>query len=386
MTDEQTQIIASLALKMSALGIKAQFVKTEPGPIITGYYFKPSPATPLAKIDKHEEDFALACGRDTVTIQRIKGDVIFFVPNEKREIIDFKDCLYKLVHICQRHSLSEKDKQHGRAYGMNTPEIPIILGVDHIGHERLLDLAEQPHILMAGSTGAGKSTFEQAIICSLVTIMEPDELNLYLIDTKKLDLPLFKDLPHVLDVGDTIEKARFIFEDLLNLTRKRYDLYQTEKVRNTAEYRRKTNNRIPYRVLIIDELADLLSLDKDYCDVFDDCKPIKKILQELSQISRAAGTHIIAATQRPSVKIIDGDTKNNFPTRIGLKVPTRFDSMTILGEPGAETLLGKGDMFIKRVDSSVLERYHGPFVRLEDIENIVKNLEYVKMSLEMMRG
>lgn len=371
MTDEQTQIIASLALKMSALGIKAQFVKTEPGPIITGYYFKPSPATPLAKIDKHEEDFALACGRDTVTIQRIKGDVIFFVPNEKREIIDFKDCLFWV-------GKNKLDLRMG--------EIPIILGVDHLGNKRSIDLTQQPHILMAGSTGAGKSTFEQAIICSLVTIMEPDELNLYLIDTKKLDLPLFKDLPHVLDVGDTIEKARFIFEDLLNLTRKRYDLYQTEKVRNTAEYRRKTGNKIPYRVLIIDELADLLALDKDYCDIMEDSKPIKKYLQELSQIARAAGTHIIAATQRPSVKILDGDTKNNFPTRIGLKVPTRFDSMTILGEPGAETLLGKGDMFIKRVDSSVLERYHGPFVRLEDIENIVKNLEYVKMSLEMMRG
>lgn len=373
MTDEQTQIIASLALKMSALGIKAQFVKTEPGPIITGYYFKPSPATPLAKIDKHEEDFALACGRDTVSVQRIKGDVIFYVPNQERQDVDFKDCLYNVI------------KYRNCAAGV-VYELPIPLGIDPKGIKTIIDLVDCPHILIGGSTNSGKSVFQSAIICSLVTTLEPDELNLYLIDTKKLDLPLFKDLPHVLDVGDTIEKARFIFEDLLNLTRKRYDLYQTEKVRNTAEYRRKTNNRIPYRVLIIDELADLLSLDKDYCDVFDDCKPIKKILQELSQISRAAGTHIIAATQRPSVKIIDGDTKNNFPTRIGLKVPTRFDSMTILGEPGAETLLGKGDMFIKRVDSSVLERYHGPFVRLEDIENIVKNLEYVKMSLEMMRG
>ena len=367
MTDEQTQIIASLALKMSALGIKAQFVKTEPGPIITGYYFKPSPATPLAKIDKHEEDFALACGRDTVSVQRVKGDVIFYVPNKERLTVDYKDVLYSIA--------LEKNIQ-----------IPISLGIDPMGNKSWLDLTECPHILIGGATNAGKSVFQSQLICTLVTLLEPDELNLYLIDTKRLDLTLFEKLPHVLAVGDTIEKARIIFEDILSLTRKRYELYQSERVRNTSEYRRKTGTKIPFRVLIVDELADLLALDKNYCDSMDDAKPLKKILTELSQISRAAGTHIIAATQRPSVKIIDGDTKNNFPTRIGLKMSTRFDSQTILGENGAETLLGKGDMFIKRVDSSVLERYHGPFVRLEDIENIVKNLEYVKMSLEMMRG
>ena len=371
MTKEQSDTMLKLGLKMAALGIKAQFSRLEPGPIITGYYFKPQASQPLAKIEKHEEDFALAAEQETVTIRRDKGEVIIFVPNKERKIIDFKETLYWL----NRYSYNPKDCLN----------IPIILGVDHLGNKKAIDLADCPHILMAGSTGSGKSTFQSAIVCSLAVVMEPDELNLYLIDTKKLDLPLFKDLPHVLQVADDIHAARQIFQDLLDLTRKRYDLLQKERTRNVAEYRRATGIKMPYRVLIIDELADLLALDKDYCDIVEDSKSIKKYLQELSQIARAAGTHIIAATQRPSVKIIDGDTKNNFPTRIGLKMPTWQDSVTVLGEPGAETLLGKGDMFVKRVDSSILERYHGPFVKLDDIEQIVQNLNAVKQSLSFVR-
>lgn len=380
MTKDQSDTMLKLALKMQALGIKAAFSRLEPGPIITGYYFKPNASQPLAKLEKHEEDFALAAEQETVTIRRDKGEVIIFVPNKERKVIDFKDSLYWL----------NSWKQNGKQVTSISPhEIPILLGVDHLGNRCLLDLTQQPHILMAGSTGSGKSTFQSAIVCSLAVVMEPDELNLYLIDTKKLDLPLFKDLPHVLQVADDILSAREMFQDLLDLTRKRYDLLQSERVRNVAEYNKisRTNNysKLPYRVLIIDELADLLALDKDYCDIVEDSKPIKKYLQELSQIARAAGTHIIAATQRPSVKIIDGDTKNNFPTRIGLKMPTWQDSITVLGEVGAETLLGKGDMFVKRVDSSVLERYHGPFVRLDDIEQIVQNLDAVKQSLSFVK-
>jgi S-DNA-T family DNA segregation ATPase FtsK/SpoIIIE len=367
-TKDQSDTMLKLTMKMVALGIKATFSRLEPGPIITGYYFKPNAAQPLAKLEKHEEDFALAAEQETVTIRRDKGEVIIFVPNKERKVIDFKQALYGIDMY--KHSAA-----------CPSIEIPILLGVNHLGGEAFMDLTTCPHILMAGSTGSGKSTFQAAIVCSLAVVTEPSELNLYLIDTKKLDLPLFKDLPHVMSVADDINAARQVFQDLLDLTRKRYNIFQAERVRNVAEYRRSTGHKIPYRVLIIDELADLLALDKDYCDIVEDAKPIKKYLQELSQIARAAGTHIIAATQRPSVKIIDGDTKNNFPTRIGLKMPTWQDSTTVLGEPGAETLLGKGDMFVKRVDSNVLERYHGPHVQLSDISEIVNNLEAVKWSL-----
>lgn len=371
LTKDQTDTMLKLTMKMVALGIKATFSRLEPGPIITGYYFKPNAAQPLAKLEKHEEDFALAAEVETVTIRRDKGEVIIFVPNKHRVDIDFKDYLFWLV--------SNKDN-------LTFGEIPIPLGVDHLGNKRCIDLTVQPHILMAGSTNAGKSVFQSAIISTIAVAKEPSEVNLYLIDTKKLDLPLFRSLPHVMDVADEILKARQIFIDIMDLTRKRYDVLQMEQVRNVLEYKRKTGHNIPYRVIIIDELADLLALDKDYCAIVEDAKPIKKILQELAAIARAAGTHIIAATQRPSHKILDGDTKNNFPTRIGLKMPTRFDSQTILGEPGAETLLGKGDMFVKRVDSSVLERYHGPWVRLNDIEEIVANLDAVKQSLSFVGG
>jgi S-DNA-T family DNA segregation ATPase FtsK/SpoIIIE len=371
MTKDQSDTMLKLTLKMAALGIKASFSRLEPGPIITGYYFKPNAAQPLAKLEKHEEDFALAAEQETVTIRRDKGEVIIFVPNKVRQDIEFKDYLFWLI----------KNKDN-LIFG----EIPIPLGVDHLGNKRCIDLTQQPHILMAGSTNAGKSVFQSAIIATIAVAKEPSEVNLYLIDTKKLDLPLFRSLPHVMDVADEILKARQIFIDLMDLTRKRYDVLQMEQVRNVAEYKRKTDHTIPYRVLIIDELADLLALDKDYCAIFEDAKPIKKILQELAAIARAAGTHIIAATQRPSHKILDGDTKNNFPTRIGLKMPTRFDSQTILGEAGAETLLGKGDMFIKQDNSSVLERFHGVYVKLDDIYQIVTNLDAVKQSLSFVRG
>lgn len=379
LTKEQNDTMLKLSMKIVALGIKATFSKIEAGPIITGYYFKPNAAQPLSKIEKHEEDFALAAEVDTVTISRNKGDVIIFVPNKERKTIDFKDYLYwaKLM--------DNEDKISQGILGDEVNNIPIALGVDYLGNKRAIDLTAQPHILIAGSTGAGKSVFQSSIISTLAVLREPDELNMYLIDTKKLDLPLFKNLPHVMNVGDDILSARQIFLDILDLTRKRYDFLQKEKARNIAEYRLSSRTRIPYRLLIIDELADLLALDKDYCDIDEDAKPIKKILLELSQIARAAGTHIIAATQRPSVKILDGDTKNNFPTRICLKVPTRFDSQTILDEAGGETLLGKGDMLIKRQDSSVLERYHGPFVKLDDIEQIVNNLEAVKQSLSYVK-
>lgn len=372
LTKDQNDTMIKLALKITALGIRASFVKIESGPVITGYYFKPDADQPLAKIEKHEEDFALAAEQEVVTVSREKGSVIIFVPNKERKIIDYKESLFKTM-------------QFYVARQVGTLNIPISLGMDYLGNPSVLDLTECPHLLMGGSTGSGKSTFQASIICNLATILEPSELAFYLIDTKRLDLPLFENLPHVLAVGSDIAAARQIFLDLLDLTRKRYELFQKERVRNVPEYNRKLGTTTPYRLLIIDELADLLELDKEYCNIVEDAKPVKNILKELSQIARAAGTHIIAATQRPSVKIIDGDTKNNLPTRIALKVPTRFDSQTILGEAGAETLLGKGDMFVKRIDSSVLERYHGPFVKLDDIEQIVNNLEAVKQSLSFVR-
>lgn len=377
MTPEQTQVAASLLAKLAALRINVKLEKIEPGPIITGYYFKPNIAQPLNKILNYEEDLAMAAGQDVVTIQRIRGDVVVFVANKERKDIDFKTALWNLA------------KLNFEDIGLKPSAIPITLGVDHLGKQSHLDLTECPHLLLAGATGSGKSTFEKAIICSLATVMEPDELNLYLIDTKRLDLTLFKGLPHVLDIADNIQLARSIFENIMQLTRSRYQILQNERVTNIAEYRLKTGINIAYRVIVIDELADLLTLDKDYCaaqkDLDNDCKPIKKYLQELAAIARAAGTHIIAGTQRPSVKIIDGDTKANFPCRIALKMASRFDSQTILDECGAETLLGKGDMLVKRVDASVLERYHGPLVRIEDIEQIVNNLEAVKHSLNLVR-
>lgn len=372
---EYAQTLLAFATKMQGLGITAKFHRVVEGPIITGFYFTPSDSTPISKLLKHAEDFALAAKVESVTITRIMGDIVIFVPNKQRQTIHFYDSAWFSY-------------THRQEY-----EIPISLGVDFLGVKSIIDLVDQPHILLAGQTGSGKSVFLANIIATLALCKDVSQLEFSFIDTKRLDLPLFKGLPQVMDIAKTIEEAHATFKSILGITRVRYKQLELAGVRSIKEWNKKfPDNPYQYHVIVIDELADLLTLDDDFIGKYSkkerellDLKSISESLRQLVQISRAAGIHVIAGTQRPSAKILSGDIKNNFPCRIGMKMPTRFDSETILGEPGAETLLGKGDMLIKQDGSDMLKRYHGPFVNLTEIENIVHNLEDVKASMEMMR-
>lgn len=369
-TDLSLQDTATkIAAKLTGLGVRGFTIKKPiVGPVVTGYPLELKDSTPLQKITSKAEEIALACHVDSVDIRRVKSEVIIYIPNENRTIVDFKDALFWFL----------KDEE------VKNMALPIILGQTVDGHKAAMDLIEQPHVLIAGSTGAGKSVFESAIIAALATIKEDKDLKLYLVDTKRVDLSLFEDIPAVQavikDVTDWYDFAQMIYKDVQN----RNKIFEAKKVRNIREYNAleeiKSQNRMAYKVIIIDELADLIEKDKAEREGIDDFLYPKVIdgLKRIIQISRAAGIHIIACTQRTSVDIINGTVKANFPTRISLRLPSSVDSRVILGANGAENLLGKGDMLVQKADSDILERFHAPFVQLSDIEWIVKNKQAIR--------
>lgn len=369
-TPEQIQVIASLSLKLSALKITASPLRVEAGPIVTTYYYQLGSDIPIAKILKAEEDLALAVGAPSVLISRIGADIAIAIPNKNKSVVSYDKCLHELLNA--------------RVYNL-----PIILGVDTQGEPTSIDLTESPHILMAGSTGGGKSVLLSAIISGLATAKSPEEMKLILVDTKQLDLTLFESLPHVVQTADTIEKVHEVFTRLMNIIRQRTS--QMKGIaRNIHEYNRIATKKLPYYVVIIDEFADVIGLDKSLAtagiEPVASNSRITQRLQELTQISRAAGIHFIVATQRPSVKIITGDIKANLATRIALRLPTGYDSKTILDEYGAEKLLGKGDMLVKSpLFEDVVTRFHGPMVTMDHIANVLINAEQIRDSYRRMQ-
>jgi S-DNA-T family DNA segregation ATPase FtsK/SpoIIIE len=373
LSPEQRSLISIFTQKFKSLDLAAIPVQIEPGPVVTAYYFKPHHSIPLSKILNKSEDFALAAGTDKITIQRIKGDIILFVANEKREFVDYKD--YLNWYLTNEKAL----KQH----------IPIPLGIDHLGAKQSLDLVDMPHILLAGSTGSGKSVFESAIIASLGVRFSLAQLEMILVDTKQLDLTLFQRMPNVVEVCTDLMGYINMMERLIRTCRSRMNTLRGAACRNIQEFHKMGYN-MPYIILVIDEFGDLLEQDraakKEKFNTASEFATVDDQLKRLVQIARAAGIHVIAGTQRTSVKVVSGDIKANFPCRISLKLPTGFDSRTILGEDGAETLLGKGDMLVKMPESEVLTRYHGPFVRSQDIAWIASELDYIRDMYRTIRG
>jgi len=355
LTTEQSQTVLHLCMKLSALKISGEFKQVEAGPIVSTYYFTLGADIPIAKIMKSEEDLALAVGAPSVLITRLGAQIAIAIPNKTKETVSYDKCL---------HALMQSSGQG----------LPIMLGVDTKGTPNTIDLRESPHILAAGSTGSGKSVLLAAIISGLATKLSSREMKLMLVDTKQLDLPLFASLPHTVEVADDIEKIYVLFERLMQIVRQR-----TEKMkgvaRNITEYNRITGAALPYYVVVIDEYADIVGADSS----------IALKLQKLVQICRAAGIHVILATQRPSVKIITGDIKANFGTRIALKLPTGYDSKTIIDEYGAEQLLGKGDMLCKLSSDEQVTRYHGPMLSMDHISNVLANCDAIRDSYKHLK-
>lgn len=378
--DNQLKIIK----KLEGLGVSGfELLENETivGPIVTGYVLRLSNRTSIKKITSKSDDLALALGVPNVDIQQIGENIVIFVPNEERKIVDFKDSLFWLL----------KDEK------VREMSLPILLGTDFRGNGAALDLATQPHVLIAGSTGSGKSVFESNIIAALAMAKSTKELDLYLVDTKQLDLTLFESIPQVKKVAKTVEDWYLLIEEITKTVISRNTRMLSVGARNINEYNSNFCGEMTHIVLIIDELADLIEKDIIVREEIkqkareDGERPnysnptVSESLKRLIQICRASGVHVIACTQRTSTDIISGTIKSNFPTRISLRLPTAIDSRTILGEGGAEHLLGKGDMMIKTGDSEELKRYHGPYVRLTDIEMIMTQQDMIKESLGLER-
>lgn len=368
---ETNDIKVNLSRKLHGLGIGVKEIK-DPiiGPMVSAYPLVLDHATPISKVMSKSEDLALACDVDSVTIQRVGRELHVFIPNKEKQVVSFLDAMYWFI-------AQEEAKECG---------IPLLLGVDSTGQKSWMDLTKQPHVLIAGSTGSGKSIFLANLLASLAMMKHQDMLHMYLVDTKMLDLPLFSNLPHVRGVVKEIEDWYYLITGLQAEVQSRIRTLADSGMRNIQEYNLKNpNTKMAYILLVVDELADLIDKDKSYAidkGAKHHVEPkVMDSLRKLLRISRAAGCHVIAGTQRTSGDIVSAEAKTNFPARISLKLPSAKDSEYILGEKGAENLLGSGDMLVKEVDVDNPKRYHAPFVLLKDIELVISQMDMIKRSL-----
>lgn len=374
MNEEQLKIGLLFEQKLKALGITGKVVNIVEGPIVSAFHIQLHSSIPLSKILNKSEDFALAAGCEKVLIQRVGSEIIIFAANKERRDVDFKDTLNFIM-------TNEKTKK---------AILPIPLGVDYTGVHSFIDLVECPHILLAGSTGSGKSVFEAAILSILQIAKSRREVVVNLVDTKQLDLPLFNSLPFVDKCCTDLRAYLNMMVGVLKEHENRSQRLRNASVRSLADYNVLVgkDNALPRILILIDEFADLIMQDREVGrgkeSSLKEYPRADFLLQRIAQIGRATGIHIIAATQRTSVKIINGDIKANFPCRISLRLPTYADSITILGCEGAENLLGKGDMLVQTPQSEIVKRYHGPFVKHEDILYVVNEYQQLKDMYRML--
>jgi len=347
-----------LERKLHDFGIEGQIVQVHPGPLITMYEFEPAPSIKLSRIANLSDDLALAMKSGSVRIVAPipgKSTVGIEVPNTAREGVYLKEIL-----------ASEE-------FCSNRFKIPLALGKDISGKPVVADLVRMPHLLVAGATGSGKSIFLNSVIASLLFKNSPSQLKLVLIDPKILELSIYEGIPHLLTPVITRPRdASIILQRLVQEMQNRYKLLAEKGVRNIDGYNRAMEGMevMPYIVVIVDELADLMmSAQRD----------VEDSIARLAQMARAAGIHLILATQRPSVDVLTGIIKANFPARISFKVSSRIDSRIILDTTGAENLLDRGDMLFLQPGTFRLARIHGAYVSEEEVRRLV---EYVKSTGE----
>ena len=326
-------------------GVNGNIKKVSHGPVVTLNEFEPAAGVKVSKIINLSDDIARNTSSESARIAIIPGrsTVGIELPNSSRENVF-------LSEILNNSDFSKRDIKLPIALGKNISGIPIIG-----------DLASMPHLLIAGTTGSGKSVCINTIILSLLYRHTPDKCKFILIDPKMLELSTYEGIPHLLcPVITEAKKAASVLGWVVKEMENRYKLMTKEGVKNIDGYNTKHSLVMPYIVVVVDEMSDLMLVAG---------KEIENYIQKLSQMARAAGIHIIMATQSPSVDVITGTIKANFPTRISFQVTSKIDSRTILGEQGAEQLLGKGDMLYMSSANRIV-RIHAPFVSENEIEKI----------------
>jgi len=326
-------------------GVSGDIKKVSHGPVVTLNEFEPAAGVKVSKIINLSDDIARNTSSESARIATIPGrsTIGIELPNSSRENV-------YLSEILSNSDFNKKDIRLPIALGKNISGVPVVG-----------DLASMPHLLIAGTTGSGKSVCINTIILSLLYRHTPDKCKFILIDPKMLELSTYEGIPHLLcPVITEAKKAASVLGWVVKEMENRYRLMTKEGVRNIDGYNAKHTLAMPYIVVVVDEMSDLMLVAG---------KEIENYIQKLSQMARAAGIHIIMATQRPSVDVITGTIKANFPTRISFQVTSKIDSRTILGEQGAEQLLGKGDMLYMSSANKIV-RIHAPFVSESEIEKV----------------
>jgi len=339
--------------KLKNFGVSGNVIGISPGPVVTTYEYAPAPGIKINKIVGLADDLALGLKARSV---RVAGSVPgksalgIEIPNEKRQIVYIRDIL-----------AAESYRQSAAA------KLTVALGLDVVGNIALGNLAKMPHLLIAGATGAGKSIGINTIIASILYNATPDEVRFLMIDPKRIELSGYEGIPHLLHpvVVDPKLASRALNCAVREMER-RYRMLEEAKVKSFDSYNQRYDEKMPYIVVIVDELADLMMVAS---------KDVETSIARLAQMARAAGMHLILATQRPSVDVLTGLIKANFPTRISFKVSSKIDSRTILDSMGAEHLLGMGDMLYLAPGSSTLQRIHGAFISEAETTRIVEFLQ-----------
>ena len=360
--DELKLLAQVLTEKYSEFDVHGSVTQINPGPVVTTFEFKPEAGVKYSRITNLTEDLCLALKAESILVERMAGKstVGIQVPNREREIIWLRENIEASEFIGQKSKLT------------------LALGKDINGRIAVADLAGMPHLLIAGSTGAGKSVAINAFIMSILYKATPDQVRLILVDPKRLELGNYEGVPHLFT--PIITEPKLAANALRNAVRemeRRLKLLAAKGVRNIDQYNRlfdgdgtpslfeenPEERPIPYIVIIIDELADLMMLDAGN---------VEESVTRLAQMARAVGIHLVLATQRPSVDVITGLIKANFPARISFRVATKVDSRTILDANGAEALLGRGDMLYLPSGSARVHRLHAPFVTEKEIAAVVE--------------
>lgn len=334
---------------LNNFGIKSKVIDVITGPSITRYELQIEKGIKVSQVLRLKNDIALALAAIAVRIEAPipgKSAIGIEVPNDKPIPVYLSDILLT-------------DDFLNTSY-----EIPLALGKDISGNIVISDLVRMPHLLIAGSTGSGKTVCINSIICSLLFNFAPTKLQLLLIDPKMVELILYEGVPHVIDIVTDVKKAPSALQQMVKLMEERYKLFSEKRVRNIQEYNNLEDvEKLPFVVIVIDELADLMMTAGNVVETH---------IARLTQLARAAGIHLIIATQRPSANVITGIIKANVPSRIAFAVASQIDSRVILDMSGAENLIGRGDMLYLPIGANRPIRAQGAFIGLKEIETIVK--------------
>ena len=330
--------------------IEIQVINVKHGPVVTLFEILPAAGIKINTIINLADDISRSMGVGAVRIAQIYGTQYLGVevPNDQRETVTIKELLINENFI------------------NTSSKIPICIGKDISGNIEVIDLSKTPHLLVAGTTGSGKSVFINTLLASILYKFSPNELRLILIDPKMLELSVYNDIAHLLTpVVTEPKKAIIALKWVCKEMERRYSLMNEENTRSLEGYNQKSIEKLPYIVVFIDEMADLMMTAG---------KEVEHYVQRLAQMARACGIHLVMATQRPSVDIITGSIKANFPSRISFQVASKYDSRTVLGEIGAEQLLGNGDMLMSKNGGHII-RYQSAFISDNEVNKLIKEIK-----------